>query len=261
MEILEKCFFYELSDIIKFKKYTVFDLNLKQSFINQEHVFETDNNNFYISFPSKSNLNHFTHITLKNGTNFEYQDFILQKLHVMIYDLLNNKSSLSKHFELQHLIIIFDIASTWNGVINNSKHKVFQNMVEIDGNTTIVRISLLQILQLVECKDSSTFLKLLDFFRLYLSSPSSMTLFFEDVLRLDITRYNLTAIIIDNLSFLNIQEEPQIIELTRKIKLSNLSKSSEKVQLEYNQLLRFMDYLNHIHSTLGTMIITTSFLI
>lgn len=261
MEILEKCFFYELDDIIKFKKYTIFDLNLKQSFINHEQVFETGNNNFHISFPSKSNLNHFTHITLKNGTNFEYQEFIIQKLHVMIHGLLLNKSILSKQFELQHLIIIFDIASTWNGVVNNSKNKVTQNMVEIDGNTTIVRISLLQILQLVECKDSSTFLKLLDFFELYLSSPSSMTRFFTDILKLDITKYNLTAIIIDNLSFLNIQEEPQNIELTRKIKLSNSSKLSEKLQTEYNQQLRFMDYLNYIHSTLGTLIITTSFLI
>lgn len=261
MEILEKCFFYELNDIIQFKKYTVFDLKLEQAFVNQEQVFVTHNSNFHISFPSKSNLNHFTHITLKNGTNFDYQEFIIQKLQEMIGDLLNNKSSLSKQFDLHHLIIILDIASTWNGLVNNNKNTVFQNIVEIDGNTTIVRVSLLQMLQLVECKDNSTFLKLLDFFRLYLSSPSSMICLFSDILKLDITKYNLTAIIIDNLSFLNIQEEPQIIELTRKMRLSSLSKLSEKLQMEYNQLLTFVDYLNYIHNTLGTLIITASFLI
>ncbi|SGZ41632.1 uncharacterized protein HGUI_03833 [Hanseniaspora guilliermondii] len=183
----------------------------------------------------------------------------MERLNEMIIDLIRNKSSLSKQQEIKHLIIIFDIASTWNDFINSNKGT--QNMVVIDGNTSIVRISLFQIMQLANFKDGSTFLKLLEFFKLYLSSPSSMTNFFNDVLKVDIAKYNLTAIIIDNLSFLNIQEEPQIIELTRKAKLSNSSKLSEKSQLEYNQLLSFIDHLNHIHDTLGTLIITTSFLI
>ena len=259
MEILDKCFFYDLNDILKFKKYNVFDLDLKQTFKNQETVFDTENCNFNVSFPNKSTLNHFTHITLENGLNLEYQDFILSKLHGVAKAHNGNKSDLSKEHNIQHLILIFDISSSWNAKINKNQHKTSENFIEIEGITAVLRIPLLKILDSLEHQDNPIFLKVLQFFRLFLSSPTTIADFFKHFLKLDITDFNLLAIIIDNLTFLSIYDEPQIIELTRKSKLNNLSKSLEKTQLEYAQLMEFMDYLNELHRTLGTLIVTTSF--
>lgn len=258
MEILHKCFFYGLNDIVSFKKFNVFDLRIEQSVKNQETVFDTGNELFHVSFPNKPALNYLTHVILENAINLDYQVFIIRKLHNMIESLGKDKTPLSKEHDISHLVVILDISSSWGETINTNEFMSSKDKLDV-GKTTIIRVSLLQILDSIDVSEASTFQRILQFFEKYLSSPTSINSFFTNLLHLDPTLYNFTALVLDNLTFLGIHEEPQMIELTRKSKLNNIAKSSEKTQFEFRQLLQFMDYLNELHKTLGTLIVTTSY--
>ena len=160
--------------------------------------------------------------------------------------------------DIGHFVVILNLSSCWGETINTNEFKTSRDKLDVE-KTTIVKISLLRILDNIEMSEGSTFQKILNFFEKYLLSPTSIKSFFTDFLQLDPTLYNFTALVIDNLTFLGIHEEPQMIELTRKSKLNNIAKSSEKTQFEFGQLLAFMDCLNELHKTLGTLIVTTSY--
>lgn len=241
MEILEKCIFYDLDKLVKFKKLGVLDLGLKLSDESSPFFNQTDGN-YKVSVPGAANLGYFTHITLANCHSLSYQRFLVEKL-TSINETME-KSALTEYFAAKKLVLLFDLNSSWG--------ETLQEPTET-RNITILRVSYIGLVRYSEALgehfDRGMAKKsFVSFLKRHFSTAENIEHFFA-YWHISTETHYLAAVIIDNISMLNIYEEPQNIELTR-LRRAGYGGDEELVMV---------DVLKNLHLLFGCMMITTGF--
>ncbi|KAL6928820.1 hypothetical protein ACO0SA_002150 [Hanseniaspora valbyensis] len=246
MEILDKCVFHDLNNLIQFKKYSVFDFGLKQSDENSA-FFDKIDPSFKVSIPSSINLGYFVHVILENGFDVAYQRFLMDKLSQI--DKNNDKPILTNTFNSKKLVLIFDLNTAWRDGITNEKDEIMNYKLKQENDTFFLRIPYLDIInQQEEFLPGDVQNSFISFLQKNFTDAQDIDNFFNE-LNISTTEYHLSAVIIDNLSMLSIYEEPQNIELMRLRRPDN-SKDNELVM---------MDFLKDFYHLFGCLVITIGF--
>lgn len=233
--------FYDFNHLIKFKKFSVFELGLEHSDESSRYFSQTDGN-FKVSVPGAVNLGYFTHITLENCYSLSYQRFLVEKLSFISEN--TEKSVLTEHFEAKKLVLLFDLNTSWS--------ETQQEPTEAK-DVTILRVSYIDLVrysdELGECFDRSMVKKsFVSFLKRHFSTAEDIEIFLA-FWNIATKAHYLAAVIIDNINMLNIYDEPQNIELTR-LRRAGYGREEELVMV---------DVLKNLHQLFGCLIITTGF--